>query len=160
MERNINRVTSGTNLSITAAGHRFRLRLQRPEDRDCLHPKRGLCMLWETDGWLNEIGPAEPELHPQIEEIYAACVEKFAEYADARRVLMLDPHGEVRWNSARWWNELLKKVNSPAEVDEIWLGSLRDDGCGGNEWHIARVFGGHVDIEDYPMIPTEEVDAG
>lgn len=144
---NIASITLGTKLRITSGGHRFILRLQQPEERDYSNPERGFFMVWQTDDWLDQPSPTEAELRPQIEKIYAACIRKFAEYSDARRVLMLDPHGAICWKPARWWNGLLTNCTPPSEVDEVWTGSIGDDGFGGEEWLIAKVFGGQVDLE-------------
>jgi hypothetical protein len=57
---------------------------------------------------------------------------------------MLDPHGEIAFNSPRWWNEIFNKYQPPTAIDEIWIGSRGDDGFGEEEWIIEKVFGGNL----------------
>lgn len=77
-------------------------------------------------------------------KIFEACTRKFAGYESDRCVLMLDPHGDVSFNSPRWWNEVFTKYQPPSAVDEIWIGSCGDDGFGEEEWIIEKVFGGDL----------------
>jgi hypothetical protein len=82
-------------LTINCSGHRFKLGILPLEERGEAGPDAGLCFSWELDNPLFEPEGLQEKVVGQIENIYADCVHKFAAYSGARRVLMLDPHGDV-----------------------------------------------------------------
>ena len=57
-----------------------------------------------------------------LQDIYASCLKKFASYAHAKRMLVLDPHGELRYQDAGWWNRVFANVLPPPEIEELWSG--------------------------------------
>jgi hypothetical protein len=67
---------------------------------------------------------------------------------------MLDPHGDVRFNSPQWWNEVFTKNKPPSDIDEIWIGSSGDDGFGNEEWILEKVFGGSIGFPESLVIPV------
>ncbi len=60
-------------------------------------------------------------MRDKLREYYLACENKFADYSDDRRVLLLTPCGEDWLFNAEWWRAVLR-MNSPQDlVDEVWL---------------------------------------
>jgi hypothetical protein len=57
-----------------------------------------------------------------LQKIYSSCTRKFALYPSARRVLVLDPYEDLRYQSADWWHDVFSAFPPPARVDEVWLG--------------------------------------
>jgi hypothetical protein len=86
-------------------------------------PRKGLKFTFVGGSSLfNFIDPANlpHELSSAVQEIYSRCVKKFASYSQARRVLALDPHGDLRHQGTEWWKEVFFVLQPPAEIDEIW----------------------------------------
>jgi hypothetical protein len=136
-------------------GLTFEFRIQPLEDRDYDQPHRGLVFLWE--GNFSWQGPEElgAKLIVQIQKVYAAYVQKFATHAESRRILMLDPHGDIQFKSALWWHQLLKECPPPADIDEVWIGASGANDWGEEEWIIEKVFGGSIDLAIPLQIPIE-----
>lgn len=138
----------GQLLRITTNGYVFRFGTQPIWERDDFGPSARLCFSWtRNDGWPQETDLQE-ELRPQVLKIFEACTKKFAGYLNDRRLLMLDPHGDISFRSPRWWNSLFKVLQPPPAIGEIWIGSSGDDGFGEEEWVIEKVFGGNVSFSE------------
>lgn len=57
-----------------------------------------------------------------IEKIYANCSAKFASYPETRRILLLDPHGDLRTENSGWWQKVWVSLPPPSSIGEIWSG--------------------------------------
>ena len=134
----------GEPLQIRCRGHSFQFGIQPLEDRDDSGPERGLVFSWLLSAASLEPDRAAEMLRSQIENIYAACIRKFADHSESRRILMLDPHGDVQFMDAWWWNRALTNCPPPSGVDEIWIGSNGTDDWGEEEWIIEKVYGGSI----------------
>jgi hypothetical protein len=134
----------GQILRIRCNGHLFKFGVQPIEERDDDGLSRGLCFSWTLGDCWPQCADLQEELRPQILKIFEACGRKFAGYASDRRILMLDPHGDVAFNSVRWWSELFIKCQPPSVIDEIWIASSGDNEFGEEEWSIEKVFGGDL----------------
>lgn len=64
------------------------------------------------------------QLASALQDIYSRCVKKFASYSEARRVLVLDPHADLRYRGTDWWQSVFSMLPPPAEIQEIWSGVL------------------------------------
>ena len=139
-------------------GRTFEFCIQPLEDRDYDQPDCGLVFLWE--GKFSWQSPEElgPKLIGQLQKIYAACVQKFATHATSRRILMLDPHGEIQFKGALWWHQLLTKWPPPIDIHEVWMGASGTNDWGEEEWLIEKVFGGSLDLAIPLPIPVEPMD--
>jgi hypothetical protein len=111
---------AGQILPINSGGLSFGFGIQPIWERNDSDPPKGLCFSWTMDdlSWSRQ-SEIQDSLGPQIAKIYKACEGKFAGYADHRRLLMLDPHGDVAYNPRRWWNEVFTKFAVPSAIDEI-----------------------------------------
>ena len=88
-----------------------------------------------------------------IRKIYASCAGKFASYAEARRILLLDPHGDLRTEDVDWWNAVLACRPPPAEIGEIWSGTL--------DWITEQIEGWIFErLHSSPIIHTVPSAAG
>jgi hypothetical protein len=76
-----------------------------------------------------------------LEIIYSSCVTKFATYSDARRILVLDPHGNLRHQGMEWWRDALSFLPPPPEIDEIWLGMFDWVAENSEGWIFERLHG-------------------
>lgn len=97
-------------------------------EREDKAPSRGLQISLAGPGLAFEdfLDPAylPAELEAAITKIYAKCTSKFISYPEARRILLLDPNGDLRTESAEWWQKVWKSVAPPSSVQEIWSGIL------------------------------------
>ena len=41
---------------------------------------------------------------------------------DARRILVIEQHGDMRYMGAWWWKRVLEVVMPPPEIQELWDG--------------------------------------
>jgi hypothetical protein len=62
-------------------------------------------------------------------------------YLNAVEGSRYEHHACLDQNPPGWWNEVFTKFAVPSAIDEIWIGSLGDDGFGGEDWIIEKVFG-------------------
>lgn len=85
-------------------------------------PETGLGIRWYPDDPL-DLMIAEPpnELLSNISRLFASCVLKFQGYLDARRVLLIDQQGQLRYLGDIWWSHIFEALHPPFEVPEIWL---------------------------------------
>jgi hypothetical protein len=112
----------GEVLSIKGRGHTFEFAIRPVEDRDDGDPTSGLLFYWPIKLVFSGKDDLQEKLRGQIEKLFDACSRKFADYSAARRVLMLDPHGEIQFLDAKWWNETFRSCQPPPAIDEIWIG--------------------------------------
>ena len=43
---------------------------------------------------------------------------------DARRILVIEQHGDMRYMGAWWWKRVLDLVMLPTEIQELWDGMI------------------------------------
>jgi hypothetical protein len=46
---------------------------------------------------------------------------KFSEYTNDRKVLLLDPCGEMKYLDLWWWKRVLSRIAPPQTISELWL---------------------------------------
>jgi hypothetical protein len=83
-------------------------------------PLTGLIVRWPEplESIRAEALPAQ--LTQKLLKLLDSTVKKFSGYPDARRILLLDPHGSIRHKDGSWWHRALKPL--PTAIPEIWLG--------------------------------------
>lgn len=117
----INSVLTGGVTGSSKAGRSWRCFLD-PEDRaDSGAPSTGLIVRWTVaDEWVS------PDRLPQglvnqIQRLFRTTVEKFRNYPRARGILLLDPHGAIRFTGDWWWARAFETVPVPPKIAEVWL---------------------------------------
>jgi len=78
----------------------------------------------QSSDWFDRLDPSRPpaDLVSALQKIYSSCAKKFALYTHARRVLVLAPYEDLRYQGADWWHDLFSSVPPPTEIGEVWLG--------------------------------------
>lgn len=92
-------------------------------ERSDFSPPKGLIIRWPKNpsGALNNPDRLPTHLESEIIKCFQSCVRKFAEYANDRRVLLLDQYGEMKYLGVWWWERVLARISPPEEIEEIWL---------------------------------------
>jgi hypothetical protein len=144
----------GESIEIDCLGKHLSFRIRQLVDRGDNEPDSGVVIVWPMNWQMFPAPDLSNKLRAQVERIYAACVRKFAGYSDARRILMLDPHGEISFTSARTWNEFLMNNAPPDAINEIWIGQHGTDDFGEEEWVIEKVFGGALEFQSLLVMPV------
>jgi hypothetical protein len=122
----------------------WKIRKVSPWDIEDGEPSKGLKVSFITPHsiWFESIDATNlpAELLTALQRIYSSCVKKFAGYTDSRRVLVLDAHAALRYQSTDWWGRLFSIYRPPIEIGEIWLGICQwvDEGVEG--WIFERLY--------------------
>lgn len=117
-------------------------RVPGPEREDN-SPPIGLQVTWvgrsmSLDDYLDPAKLPE-DLRRAMRKIYSACTAKFTYYGAAKRVLILDPHGDLRHQPADWWNDLWSALPPAAEIEEIWSGIFDYIDDESQDWQFERL---------------------
>lgn len=59
-----------------------------------------------------------------IERLFLSCERKFNGYQEAVKILIFEPHGDLRYQRKNWWEEVWKAISPPDSIDEIWMGIM------------------------------------
>ena len=106
-------------------GASWRFFREHPGERafDWDAPDTGLRITWNLPGTLASSAKLSPGLLHTVSRLFSACVEKFREYLDSRRILIVEPHGEIRYQPDSWWTHVFAEVPPPQAITEIWSGT-------------------------------------
>lgn len=106
-------------------------------------PSRGLRVTWVGRSMFDFtlLDPANPPaaLRESLGKIYSGCVKKFSAYVDARRALVLDPHGDLRYEPTEWWQKLWITCPPPTQIQEIWSGIFDYVDEESQDWQFQRL---------------------
>jgi hypothetical protein len=108
-------------------------------------PEKGLKIMFAGRPLLaleNYLDPADlpEELRATLAGIYASCSKKFAAYGDAKRLLVLDPHGDLRYRWKEWWTDVFLSMSPPRIIEEIWSGVFDFVDDYSQEWQFEPLF--------------------
>jgi hypothetical protein len=135
----IDAVHGGEMLSGRAPNRRWVFRVEEAFEREYYQPSTGLVVSFEG-AWSTLPTPdMTAQLSGAFNVMLARVAPKFEGHADARRLLVLDPHGDVRFTPDEEWAKLLSMADVPANVQEIWLSFhdfITDTLCG---WTHQRI---------------------
>lgn len=123
--RDIAEVHAGGTLGWRPPKRWWVFREESPYEREYFQPSTGLIVSFEG-AWTALPPDHRAELSDTLNAMLARVAPKFEQHGGARRVLVLDPHGEVRFTPDEDWAQLLSTVDVPSNVGEIWL-SFHDD---------------------------------
>jgi hypothetical protein len=114
-------IHEGTVLRSRQPGREWLFRVQSGYDREYFQPSTGLIV--EFGGACSALPPPDlmAEYVSVLSQLLVRVSMKFRDHASARRVLVLDPHGDLRFTPDEDWARLLAAVAVPDNVDEIWL---------------------------------------
>jgi len=140
IRRDIDQVHAGATLGWRPPERWWIFREESPNEREYFQPSTGLVVSFE--GAWTTLPPADftAELYDTLNDMLARVAKKFEQHGDARRLLVLDPHGDVRFTPDAEWEHLLSTVDVPPSVDEIWVSFhdfITDTVCG---WMQQRVW--------------------
>jgi hypothetical protein len=107
-------------------------------------PSKGLQITWagpslSFDDFLDPSSLPDT-LAAAIDKIYANCSAKFASYPEARRVLLLDPHGDLQTESADWWQKVWESMPPPPGIGEVWSGIFDWITDEEQDWTFGRLY--------------------
>jgi len=90
-------------------------------EREYFQPSKGLII--EFAGSWSALPPPDlaDEYAAVLTDLLTRASDKFRTHADARRLLVLDPHGDLRFTPDDEWARLLSSVAVPANIDEVWV---------------------------------------
>lgn len=110
----------GQVIGSSQIGRRWQCILDPAERAACDQPSKGLIVHWTSRD--EQIDPANlpSGLTDQICHCFGETVKKFNGYPKAKGILLLDPHGSIRYTGATWWTEVLSAVLVPSGISEIW----------------------------------------
>lgn len=85
-------------------------------------PETGLGVHWDVPTPADLRGKPPEAFFAEVSRLFGACVRKFEPYMDARRILVIEQHGDMRYMGAWWWKRVLDAVKPPQEIGELWDG--------------------------------------
>lgn len=126
-------VNDGRTVRSRKAGREWSFREEQQCEREYYQPQTGLG--FEFVGQPADLGLEDDSWATAgaLQEILASTARKFDGYEHASRILVLDPHGDLRWSGSTTWKEVLAAVRVPTDVDEIWISmhdTITDLDCG------------------------------
>lgn len=119
----VSRLDPGQRVFIREGACTVTFWLQEDEEREYWEPSKGLIIFQTCDGSSSVPGSNElpSGLDTVIRQLWSSCEKKFAEYVGDRRILLLDPHGELRTSDRLWWRKAFNRTPPPHSISEIWL---------------------------------------
>lgn len=120
----IGKLEPGCSIGSSKALWSYQFTHQEDGDRDYTEPCLGLKITLLGSAPEERLAPSQlmTALCDGIQKCLLACEKKFLEYADERKILLVDPHGELRHLPFEWWDKALCGLPRPFPISEIWLG--------------------------------------
>lgn len=137
----VSRLTSGGIVAGVTEKMAWRAREQRLQERGLWSSGPGLVAQWSSDDGLPPLPEALPDqLLFELRRLLQSAEAKFADYMDDRRILLLDPVGELQHTPAEWWEAVFLRVGVPAAIGSIWTASEDEIEFGAWNWSFDRVW--------------------
>jgi hypothetical protein len=83
-------------------------------------PETGLGVRWDVPVPANTDSEPPDGFVGELSRLFGSCVRKFGPYMDARRILLIEQHGDMRYMGAWWWKRVLDATKPPPEISELW----------------------------------------
>jgi hypothetical protein len=145
-------VERGGIIGEAQSGHRWRFfrgnSVWRREDGQ---PEKGLVVEWSLDERLDLVSAPPSELLAEVSRLFESCVQKFQAYLHARRILLIDQYGDLRYLGDFWWKQVLEVLPVPSEIPEVWMATYDWITDWEEDWIFEKL---------YPMSPPQEEDGG
>jgi len=126
-------VNDGRTVRSRKPGREWSFRKEETYEREYYQPQTGLSFEFAGQPIDLDREDETDAVAGVLEDILASAARKFDDYEHASRILVLDPHGDLRWNGSTTWKEILAVVKVPDHIDEIWVSmhdTITDLDCG------------------------------
>lgn len=135
------RVQSGRTIGSAKPGRQWKLLRENPKDRVADgEPETGLVIRWYPEETLDLAQDPPRELLSELDRHFTSCELKFRDYLLDRRVLVFDPHGELRYLPGLWWHEAFGLKTPSKEISEVWTGIYDWVTDRHQDWVFERVY--------------------
>lgn len=84
-------------------------------------PSGGVAIQWATSFDDDVVVSVPGGMSTELVRLFDSCLQKFLPYLDARRILLIEPQGDIERLPDTWWVRLLEAAPPPAEIDEVWI---------------------------------------
>jgi hypothetical protein len=122
VRRRFSETERGRIIGSTKLGRRWRFFREDPSSRrEDGEPETELIIRWSPDPTLDMTSDPPHELLGHVSRLFDSCVLKFEGYLDARRILLVDQQGELRYMGDLWWARIFERLPPPFKISEIWL---------------------------------------
>jgi len=134
------------------SGRRWRFfRVDPAWRREDGEPEKGVVVRWQLKETLDIVSAPPSELLTEVSRILESCVQKFQAYLHARRILLIDQYGDLRYLGDFWWKRVFEVLPVPSEIPEFWMATYDWVTDWDEDWIFEKL---------YPMSPPQEEDAG
>jgi hypothetical protein len=117
-------IEGGQIIGAAQVGRRWRFFREKPALREWDgEPETGLVVRWYPEETPDLASALPEELLEDISRLFTSCIQKFQTYLHARRILLIDPHGDLRYLGDFWWARVFKALPPPSGIPEIWMGT-------------------------------------
>jgi hypothetical protein len=118
------KVQNGEVIGSQQLGRSWAIYRERPGERAFDgSPENGLRITWNMPDPLASGSKIPPDILESLSELFSACDDKFQDYLKDRRIVVIDPHGDIRYNPDCWWGEVFEALPPPPSISEIWSGT-------------------------------------
>lgn len=131
--------------SIRQARGRYHWTVRSASDRDfCEEPRSGPVVGWsepdfDYDNLIDDLARVAVGVEEEIERLLKPLEAKFRQFTSARRIVALEPYGQLSAMPTDWVRERLAAIRIPEVADEVWwCDSFEQDGH--LIWAFDRVF--------------------
>ena len=121
--RNLAAVHRGQTLESTTPYRKWRFRLEDPHERDWDEPAAGLRVAFNVKSGPLDWGESPQGLDTEVCRLLEAAARKFESHAEALRILVIEPIGDLHISDAPVLSQLLEAAAVPPDIDEIWISS-------------------------------------
>jgi hypothetical protein len=144
-------VERGQLIDVAQVGRRWKFFREKPAWRDGDNvPETRLVVRWYPEETLDLASAPPEELLADIARLFASCIQKFQAYLHARRILLIDQHGDLQYLGDFWWERVFKALPPPSGIPEIWMGTHDWITDCEQDWIFEQLF---------PMSAPQEEDA-
>lgn len=118
--RSLNAVHEGKTVRSRVVDREWSFRMEKTHERDWDEPNNGI--RWVFNGVTTDLdwGDIPDGLAAEFCRLLTSASRKFADYETAKRILVIDFHGDLRHPSL-FIEQLLAVVSIPSNVEEIWM---------------------------------------
>jgi hypothetical protein len=94
--------------------------MESADERDWDEPRNGVRYVFNSSGNPLDWNEVPDGLDRELQRLLDSAARKFATHADAKRVLVLDPIGDLSISATDVWRNAFDMLAKPREIDEVW----------------------------------------